>query len=80
MTDPTTNRRIHVWPAPEVGPWVIVPVSKLSQVQALLDKNLVRYSLSELVLSVDGNPPTRKINLARGTDPEVVQRLLDDLP
>lgn len=80
MTDPTTKRRIKVWPAPEVGPWVIVPVSLLPQVRSLLDSNQIRYTLSELVISVDGNPPTRKINLARGTEPDAVQRVLDEVP
>jgi hypothetical protein len=80
VTDPTTKRRVNVWPAPEVGPWLIVAVSRLPEVQDLLDENQIRYALSELTLTIDGNPPVKKINLARGTDPDAVQRLLDSLP
>ena len=80
MTNPKTKRRVTVWPDLEVGPWVIVPISGLSQVQALLDENQVRYTLSELTITIDDNPPTKKINLARGTAPETVQQLLDRLP
>jgi hypothetical protein len=80
MTNPVTKRRVNVWPDFEVGPWIIVPVSGLSQVQALLDENQVRYTLSELIITIDKNPPTRKINLARGTAPDAVQQLLDRLP
>ena len=77
MTNPMTKRRVKVWPDLEVGPWIIVPASGLSQVQALMDENQVRYSLSELTISTDGQPPTKKISFARGTDPDAVQRYLD---
>jgi hypothetical protein len=77
MTDPVTKRRVQVYPAPEVGPWFIVRVSMIPEVQAMLDKNNVRYELDDSIVTINGQPPTRKINLARGTDPDVVQRLLD---
>jgi hypothetical protein len=80
MTDPVTKRRVHVYPAPEVGPWFIVRVSMIPDVQALLDKSNVRYELDDSIVTLNGQPPTRKINLARGTDPDVVQRLLDSVP
>ena len=80
MTDPVTKRRVHVFPAPEVGPWFIVRVSMLPHVQGLLDKNNVRYELDDLIMSINGEPPTRKINLARGTDPDTGQRLVDSVP
>ncbi len=79
MTDPVTKRRVQVYPAPEVGPWFIVRVSMIPEVQALLDKNKIRYELDDLIFTIDAKPPTRKINLARGTDPDVVQQLLDNV-
>ena len=44
----------------------MVPVSQLEEVEALLKRNRVQYSVDENAVSLNGEPESAVINLGRG--------------
>jgi hypothetical protein len=77
MIDTTTNKPLRVWPDEKVGPYIEVVASQLEEVKRLLEKNGIRYSVEEDIISLNGGPYIATINLRRGTDPNAVQAILD---
>ena len=80
MIDTTTREPLQV--STDGGEWsyIMLPLMHLDEVRALLDANKVSYWVDEEVLSFDGKPEVAFINIRRGTDPAMVQSLLDSIP
>ena len=79
MIDMVENKPIKVSISGDLS-YLVVPFEQLDKITALLDANRVSHWVDEEVLSVDGGPEVAFINLSRGTDPGMVQRLLDSAP
>jgi hypothetical protein len=80
MIDTTTRQPLSVSTDGGAGPYIMVPVAQLDKVKALLETNKVPYWADEEVISLDGKPEIAVINLGRGSNPAMVQRLLDSIP
>ncbi len=63
-----------------LAPQLKVPVSQLQKVETLLKANRIPYWVDEEVLSLDGKPEIAFINLSKGSDLEMVRRLLNGIP
>jgi hypothetical protein len=75
----TTRKPLRVSTDGGAGPYIVAPISQLDQVVALLDANKVAYWVDEEAISIDGKPEIIFINLERGSDPAVIQGLLDSI-
>jgi hypothetical protein len=80
MIDTTTRQALHVSTDGGAGPYIMVPEVQLAQVRAILEKNKVSHWVDEETISLDGKPEIAVVNLGRGNNPEVIQRLLDSIP
>ena len=79
MIDTTTHKPLHVSKYGSARPYITLPVMHLDEVRALLDANKVPYWVDEEALSFDGKPEVTVINLMHGTNPAMVQDLLDSI-
>ena len=79
MIDTTTHKPLTVSAEAVDWPYIMLPLMHLDTVTAVLDANKVSYWVDEEVLSFDGKPEVAFVNLRRGTDPAMVQSLLDSL-
>jgi hypothetical protein len=80
MKDTSTRKPLQVSTDGTSGPYIMVPVSQLDEVQALLDSNRVPYWVDEQAISLNGEPEVSAINIGRGADPRAIQRILDGVP
>lgn len=80
MIDTSTKKNLYVSTDGTVGPYIMVPVIQLAAVRKLLDDHRVTYAVDEDAISLDGEPEVAIVNLRRGTDPKVVQDILDRQP
>ena len=80
MIDVISQKPISVFTGAGLASYIRVPFEQLNTVTALLDANQLSYWVDEEVLSIDDKPEVAFINLARRTDPRVVQQLLDRIP
>lgn len=78
MIDQCTNKLLHVSTDGDTGPYIMVPVKQIDDVLALLDAHDIRYWVDEDAISLDGKPEVTVVNLGRGSDAKVVQKILDD--
>lgn len=74
-----TNTRIGLSVSVDgtAGPYIMVPVSQLAQVQQLLDEHGIGYYVDENAISLDGKPEIVVIDLGYRSDPRRVQSILD---
>ncbi len=79
MADAATKKPLRVSTDGTAGPYILVPVSQLDEVQRLLDTRGFRYWVEENAISLNGAPEIAVINLGRGGDASAVQALLDSL-
>jgi hypothetical protein len=79
MIDATTQRLLHVLAEGSDRPYVMVPFSQLDDLTQLLDKNRVRYSVDEDVMSLDGGPEIAVVDFGRGADATAIQTILDSV-
>ena len=77
MTDTTTKKRFRVSGDGMAGPYLMVPVLQLKEVQRLLDDHQFRYWVDENAISLDGQPAVAVINFGRSTEGKKVQAILD---
>jgi hypothetical protein len=80
MIDAITKKPITVIAPDPEWPYLIVPETQLKAVCALLDSGRISYDVDEEVLSVDEGPEVGFIDIRCGTDPALIQRLLDRVP
>ncbi len=79
MIDTTTQKPLSV-EAYGGPPYMSLPATQLEKVTAVLDAHHIAYSVDEEFLSIDGKPEVAFIDFDRGTDPVMIQRLLDSIP
>ena len=79
MSDTRTQQPLYVSTDGEAGPYIMVPVVQLDKVTAVLDAHKVRYWVDEEAISLDGKPEVAVINLGHGSNPGMVQSLLDGI-
>ena len=79
MIDSVTRKPLRVETYDPELPYLVVPAEQLRNVLRLFDQNRVRYEVDEETLSMDDGPPMSFVDLARGTNPDEVQRLLDSV-
>ena len=77
MVDVTTQQPLRVSTDGTVGPYILVPLSQLGDVQRLLDSRGVPYWVDEEAVSLNGSPAVTVIDLGRKGDANAVQSLLD---
>lgn len=79
MIDAMTKNPLYVSTDGTVGPYIMVPVSQLTDLRQLLDKHRIRYSVEEDAISLDGKPEIAVVDLGHGADNSAVQKILDSL-
>lgn len=79
MIDAMTRKPLHVSTDGTAGPYIRVPFSQLSGLQEILDRNSIRYSVEEDVISLNGGPEIAVVDLDRKADVHVVQTILDQV-
>ena len=79
MIDTTTRQPLYVSTDGGAGPYIMLPMTFLDRVTALLDANKVPYWVDEEAISLDGKPEVTVINLMHGSNPAMVQNLLDSI-
>jgi hypothetical protein len=80
MIDSITHKPLTIEAEEAAHPLLVVPFEQLPQVEALLKGHGVRYWVDDEALSIDGGPEITWITFSRGSDPAVLQRLLDSVP
>jgi len=79
MIDAITERPLSVSTDGNSGPYIMVPVSQLEELRLLLDGNGVPYWVDQEAISLDGRPEVTVVNLGSDTDPNAIQKLLDEV-
>lgn len=79
MIDSITKKPLHVTAAGTASPLIMAPFSQLDEIRQLLDKHSIQYSVDENVISLNDEPETAFINLAREADVPLIQAILDDI-
>lgn len=78
MIDKTTNKPLHVSRDGTAGPYIMVPLDQLGDVQRLLDQYGIGYSVESNAISLNGAPFISVIDLGRKGNAERVQAILDE--
>jgi hypothetical protein len=79
MIDAQTRKPIRVYPGGTAGPHISLPLSRLDEVRALLDRHGVDYWADSIAVSIDNKLLVIAINLGRKVDVAFVQSILDEL-
>jgi hypothetical protein len=77
MIDLTTRKPLRVSTDSAARSYIDVPASQLDELCSLLDQHQILYTVQDEVISLNGGPETGIVNLARGSDPAIVQAILD---
>jgi hypothetical protein len=80
MTDRVTHKPVQVSAFGTAPAYIRVSHDQLDELQRFLADNGIRFRANENIISLSGSPFFAKINLERGVDAQVVQRLLDSQP
>lgn len=78
MIDVELNDRLTVHTEGDAGPYLMVPIQQLAQVEAVLHNAHITYSLSRDVVQVDGHDADALIDFGRRADPARIQTILDN--
>jgi predicted RNase H-like HicB family nuclease len=77
VIDATTKRPLHVSTDGTAGPYIMLPVSQLTEVRQLLDSHGIRYWIEEDFISLNGAPEDAVIDLGHEANTGAVQAILD---
>jgi hypothetical protein len=77
MVDCETKQSLQVHTEGDAGPYLMVPLQQLQDVQQVLDDGGVLYSVAEDAIRLNGKPVIAVIDFRRGVDPDAIQALLD---
>lgn len=80
MIDVATKEPLRVLAYEGSRPYLWVSMEQLPHVQVLLDGNGFRYWPDGASYIFNDDPETTVLNFHYGTDPVLVQRLLDEIP
>ena len=78
MIDAMTRKRLQVSTDGGAGPYIMVPVSQLTDVRQVLENNGIRHAVEEDVISLDGVPEVAVIDLGRAANADAIQAILDN--
>ena len=78
MIDSETQERVMVHTEGTGGPYIMVPVDQIAEIESLLRQDGISFWVDLDAISLDGKPAISVINLGRGTDVYHVQQLLDN--
>lgn len=79
MTDAVTKKPLHVSTDGTAGPYIMVPVSQLTELREILDGQRICYAVEEDAISLDGAPEVAVVDLGHGADVRAVQAALDSV-
>lgn len=79
MTDTITKKRFRVSGDGTAGPYLMVPLLQLKEVQRLLDSHQISYWVDENAISLDGQPAVAFINFGRAVEGKRIQAILDSV-
>ena len=77
MIDSETRARVVVHIEGTGGPYIMVPLDQVANIEDILRDNGVSFWVDSDAISLDGKPAISVINLGRGADVARVQDLLD---
>jgi hypothetical protein len=77
MIDVLTNQPLRVSNAGNPWPYIRLAEAQLADLCKVLDKNKIRYSVDENVISFDGGPEVANVSLGRSPDAHAIQEILD---
>ena len=80
MIDSQTRREIRVSIDGTSGPYIMVPVDRLSHIRERLDERNIPYWVDSDAISLDGKPAVAILNLRHSGDAKSVQAILDNAP
>ena len=79
MKDTMTKQPLHVSTDGGAGPYIMVPDAQVDELCRVLSRHDVRYSVDELVISMNGEPEVAILDLGREGDAMAVQKILDSV-
>lgn len=77
MIDVATKKPLRILTHAASGPYIRVSFDQVDELRDLLDRHGVRYRVESDWLSYNGGPEMGVVQLARGTDAEAIQAILD---
>lgn len=78
MNDTFTSERLRVSTDGTAGPYIILPLSRLDEARALLDRQHIPFWVDSQAISLDDEPLMAVINLGLYGDAIRVQAILDE--
>jgi len=78
MIDLMTGKRLVVSTDGTAGPYLVLAFSQLEDVEDILKRQRVDYSVEEDVISIDGGPEIAVIDFGWEADAFAIQAILDD--
>ncbi len=77
MIDVATKKPLRILTHAASGPYIRVSFDQFDELRGLLDRHGVRYRVDSNWLSFNGGPEMGAVQLARDTDAEAIQAILD---
>ncbi len=77
MIDQETATPMQVSIDGTAGPYLIVPLAQLPQVQGVLDQHRISYSVAEDAIELDGKPVIAIVNFGLQANARILQEILD---
>ena len=78
MISEMTKNRLRVKSDSVAGPFLMLPMSQVSSVREVLDRNSIHHWVDTFAVSLDGKPPKTVINFRRAENADRLQALLDE--
>ncbi|MDZ7620103.1 MAG: hypothetical protein U1E05_24130 [Patescibacteria group bacterium] len=79
MIDVVTKKPLNVSTDGTAGPYIMVPLDQLDDIQRLFDQHGIHYWVDEDAISLNNEPYVAVVNLGRGGDAAAVQTILDSV-
>jgi hypothetical protein len=77
MIDLETKQRLMVRADGDSGPYLLVPLDQVPDVQHVLQRHRIAHSLAEDAIRLDGKPTIAIIDFGRQAPAEAIQAALD---
>ena len=79
MIDITTKEPLQVSTDGGAGPYILLPLDQVKEVQQILVAHGIHHTVEEDAISMDDEPFIATIDLGRGADADAVQAILDSV-
>lgn len=77
MIDATTQQPLRIFTNGAAQPQIRVLTSQLDEIKRVLDQYTVRYSVSELAISINGGPERTVVTFGNEADVARIQAIFD---